>query len=137
MQRPNRDVDWSDCHRGVVSPEVTTAKQAFETAFARLPRIVEHALTVRNAVVGWLGLATATDGQVTLATLPIVAETPARYEVGLADKHLTFTLETHLAGRNIAVTTRIWFNHWTGRAYLAAVLLPHKWIVRHAIRSLT
>lgn len=136
MQPPSRPCDWSDRHTGVVSTEITSARQAFETSFARLPKAVDWALRLRDAVVGRLGLARVTDGSLSMTTLPVLTERPDCYEVGLEDKHLTFTLQTDLAQREIAVTTRIWFNHWTGRLYLAAVLLPHKLIVRRAIRSL-
>ena len=95
------------------------------------------AVRARDAVVGRLGLATVSDGDLRLDTLPVLQDTPDCFEVGMADKHLTFTLQTDLTGRHIAVTTRIWFNNWSGRVYLLGVWVPHKLIVRHAIGSIT
>ena len=100
-----------------------------------MPPIVERLMDLRNAVVGRFGLHTPDMGQ-GMADLPLVSETPERYELGLEDRHLTFTLETERASDDVGLTTRIWFNHWTGRAYLAAVLIPHKLIVRAALRRL-
>jgi hypothetical protein len=34
------------------------------------------------------------------------------------------------------MTTSIWFNHWSGRAYLGVVLVPHKIIVKQCINRL-
>jgi hypothetical protein len=71
-----------------------------------------------------------------MADLPVVEETPKRYELGLIDRHLTFTIETELGGDTAHVTTNIWYNHWAGRLYLAVVLIPHKLILRGALRRL-
>ena len=136
MERPVREEDWSDVHAGEVSSEITGARMAFETAFSRLPKWVDTALAARDFVVRRFGLTTVSEGALSMTTLPVLQESQEVYEVGLQDRHLTFTLETELQGSHVSVTSRIWFNHWAGRLYLALVLIPHKLILRHAIRSL-
>lgn len=135
QERPKQDPDWQDTHRGPVAPEYQTARQSFEAGFAALPGWVSVALRMRDAVVKRFGLTTVSEGELSMTSLPVLQETPTTYEVGLEDKHLTFTLVTEQCDADVSVTTRIWFNHWLGRVYLAAVLIPHKIIVRHAIRA--
>jgi len=95
------------------------------------------AMRLRHRIVAPLGLRTeGAAGADLMATLPVVHESADRLEVGLADKHLTFTIETALSNGRAIIITRIWFNHWSGRLYLAAVLLPHKIILRHSLRGL-
>ncbi|MGX9356360.1 DUF2867 domain-containing protein [Roseobacteraceae bacterium S113] len=137
MQRPARSPDWQDHHDGPVRAEITSARMAFELGFASLPGWVDRALALRDRLVSPLGLTTVTDGALSMTTLPVLEDTPEHYEVGLEDKHLTFTLHTSLAPNRARVTTNIWFNHWIGRAYLTAVLIPHKIILRHSLKGLT
>ncbi len=136
LKRPLRPPDWSDTHRAEARPDLTTARAAYEVALGTMPPWVQGAMNLRNRIVGIFGLATPTMGR-GMADLPVVTETPEAYELGLEDRHLTFTLETRLEDRTASLTTRIWFNHWTGRLYLAVVLIPHKIIVRSALRRLT
>ena len=84
------------------------------------------------------GLKTKVEGrqEELMLALPVLHETPESYEVGLTDKHLTFTILTERSKTGTCLTTSIWFNHWTGRAYLALVYIPHKIIVRLAVRAL-
>lgn len=137
LTRPDRAPDWSDRHEGSVSPAIRDARSAYLQAIHGFPAWARIALRLRNRIVAPFGLRTeGADGGDLMATLPVVHESADRLEVGLADKHLTFTIETALSGGRAAVTTRIWFNHWSGRLYLAAVLLPHKLILRHSLRGL-
>jgi hypothetical protein len=97
---------------------------------------VAYALAARNALMRPFGLVTeGPKGAPLMLSLPVVEDSPAAYEIGTADKHLTFTLRTELDGAQARLTTSIWFNHWAGRLYLAAVLIPHKIIVRQALRG--
>jgi hypothetical protein len=132
---PDRPHDWQDCHAGPLSHDYQTARQAYEAGFAALPGWVDIALNLRDRIVGRFGLTTVTNGAMSMTTLPVLYEDPESYEVGLIDRHLTFTLRTQRQSGQVSITTRIWFNHWLGRAYLAVVLIPHKIIVRHAIRA--
>ncbi len=93
-------------------------------------------MRLRNRIVGLFGLTTPTMGK-GMMDLPVAVETAQAYELGLIDRHLTFTLETLHQGSAATLTTRIWFNHWTGRLYLAMVLIPHKIIVKLALRRLS
>lgn len=136
MQHPDRHHDWTDCHTGPVAPRHDTARAAFEAGFAAMPGWVDTALRMRDGVVKRFGLTTVTEGAVSMTNLPVLEDSPTRYEVGLEDKHLTFTILTERHPSKVSVTTRIWFNHWLGRVYLGVVVIPHKIIVRHAIRAL-
>lgn len=134
MSRPDRPADWSDCHQGPVRRDISTAREAFEQGFINLPGWVGFALDLRNRIVGLFGLTTeAPDGQEMMLNLPVIGETPACYEVGLIDRHLTFTITAELTDQRLKMTTSIWYNHWLGRVYLVLVLIPHKIIVRLAI----
>jgi hypothetical protein len=135
LKRPLRPPDWSDTHCGPVRPDVETARAAYEVSLGTMPPWVDTAMAIRNKVVGLFGLQTP-DMEQGMADLPVVEEGPQRYEVGLIDRHLTFTIETEHNGETAHVTTRIWYNHWAGRLYLAVVLIPHKLILRGALRRL-
>lgn len=134
QSRPDRDADWQDTHRGPVASSIATARQAFEAGFRNMPNWVDTAMTVRNAVVQRFGLTTGDEDA--LRSMPVLQDTDTVFETGLEDKHLTFSIETALQNGQVAATTRIWFNHWSGRFYLAIVMIPHKIIMRHIVRSL-
>lgn len=137
LARPDRAPDWSDRHDAAIDPTIPDARTAYLKAIRGFPAWAKLALRLRNRIVAPFGLRTeASTGGDLMETLPVVHDSPERHEVGLVDKHLTFTIETVLSGGHAAVTTRIWFNHWSGRLYLAAVLLPHKIILRHSLRGL-
>ncbi len=137
MRRPDRPADWGDCHQGRVCGDIPTARAAFEQGFARQPKWVGLALKLRNRLVAWFGLTTESpDGKAMMLHLPVVRESPECYEVGLIDRHLTFTITSELAEGQIRLTTSIWFNHWAGRIYLLVVLIPHKIIVKQMLRGL-
>ena len=135
LKRPLRPPDWSDTHAAPLRAELTTARAAYEAALGQMPPWVHGAIKMRNWVVGRFGLVTPTMDQ-GMADLPVVSETDDVFELGLIDRHLTFTLQTIRDGGSARLTTRIWFNHWTGRLYLAVVLIPHKIIVKLSLRRL-
>ncbi len=135
LKRPLRPPDWADTHSGPVRPAIATARGAYETALGTMPRWAEVALAIRNRVVGIFGLQTPDMGQ-GMADLPVLTDTDEAYELGLEDRHLTFTILTEMRGGEAAVTTSIWYNHWAGRLYLPVVLIPHKLILRGALRRL-
>ena len=139
MIRPSTQPDWHDSFAGPTDPQIVTAREAYETGFSRLPSWVGWALSARNKVVQAFGLKTKIEGrdEELMLALPVLQETPEAYEVGIDDKHLTFTILTERTETGTRLTTSIWFNHWTGRAYLALVYIPHKIIVRLAIKGLS
>ncbi|SHI02928.1 DUF2867 domain-containing protein [Marivita hallyeonensis] len=134
--RPDRAADWQDTHAGPVASDYRTARQAFDAGFANMPRWVDGAMSARNAIVRRFGLVTGEEGAGVMTRLPVWRETSDVFETGLVDKHLTFSIETRLSTGHVAATTRIWFNHWAGRLYLGIVMIPHKIIMRHIVRSL-
>lgn len=134
---PPRAPDWRDRHSGPIRADIGAARAAYEEGLARMPGWAGAALAARNKVVSVFGLQTGggVEGDL-MAALPVRSETPETYECGLTDKHLTFTILTELKAGRVSMTTSIWFNHWAGRAYLAAVLIPHKIIVKQCINRL-
>ncbi len=134
---PSRNADWQDCHSGPVRADIRSAREAYVEGITRMPRWAEHALAMHNRIVGVFGLHTGGDIEGDLmASLPVRSETENAYECGLTDKHLTFTILTELKAEMVRMTTSIWFNHWSGRAYLGVVLVPHKIIVKQCINRL-
>lgn len=132
---PPRAPDWHDRHSGPVRADIGAAWAAYEEGITRMPRWAEHALAMRNRMVSVFGLQGG-EGEGLMTQLPVRSETHDAYECGLTDKHLTFTILTELKAGRVSMTTSIWFNHWAGRAYLAAVLIPHKIIVKQCINRL-
>ena len=133
IDRPDVAPDWQDTHSGPVRSDLLTARDVYNAALGSAPRWAVVALALRNRAVALCGLHTPEMGD-GMANLPVLVETADRLEVGLTDKHLTFTIETKKGPNRTDVTTRIWFNHWAGRVYLAIVLIPHKLILRQALR---
>ena len=135
---PTAPPDWQDRHEGPLSGDRTgSARDVYEQGFHMMPGWATTALRMRNRIVRLFGLKTEGQGGADLMTsLPVVEDSADRYCVGLQDKHLTFTLLTERTARHVKITTSIWFNHWSGRAYLAVVLIPHKLILRHIIKGL-
>ncbi len=135
---PDQAPDWADTHTGTLKDVGLTAHQAYDLAFSTMPKWVDVAMAVRNRIVRIFGL--QTEGEDTnrplMTSLPILQDNPNVYEVGLIDKHLTFTLRTQRSGDYISLTTSIWYQHWLGRVYLAIVLIPHKIIVKQTLKRL-
>ncbi len=122
---PPRTPDWHDRHSGPVRADISATREAYEEGLARTPGWSGAALAARNKVVRLFGLHTGdgVEGDL-MAALPVRSETPEAYECGLTDKHLTITILTEIKAGKVSMTTSIWFNHWAGRAYLGAVLIP-------------
>ena len=133
---PPRAPDWHDRHSGPVRADIGAAREADVEGVAKMPRWAEHALAMRNRIVSVFGLEPGGGEGELMAELPVRSETPDAYECGLTDKHLTFTILTELKAGRVSMMTSIWFNHWAGRAYLSAVLIPHKIIVKQCIKRL-
>lgn len=137
LAMPSSAPDWQDRHTGPIRADIRSAKEAYVEGITRMSGWAEHALALRNRIVGVFGLHTGSEAEGDLMTsLPVLSETPEAYECGLTDKHLTFTILTEMKEGQVSMTTSIWFNHWAGRAYLAVVLIPHKIIVKQCINRL-
>jgi hypothetical protein len=101
-----------------------------------MPNWANPLMGLRNRFARLVGLHGDGNDPSFLARMPIVTDTPDRFESGLTDRHLTFTLRADLTGDHLALSTRIWFNHPLGRVYLAAVLPFHNAMLRHVMRQL-
>ena len=132
---PTTKPHWQDQHSGPLNPDHHSARAAWQAGLAAMPGWARIALRLRNRAMALFGLKTTESGD-ELLHLPVLEDSPDRYCAGMEDRHLTFTLLTERDNGQVRITTSIWFNHWTGRLYLAAVLIPHKLIVRASIRGL-
>ena len=138
---PDRPPDWSDSHSGLTARPDLPARAQWQWALGHMPRWASAALTLRNRVVGLLGLRGVSRGALEtnrhpMDSLPVLTETDAVFETGLTDRHLTFTVLAEKEESTVTVTTRIWFHRWWGRVYLWVVLPAHVAIVQHGLRSL-
>lgn len=133
---PDRPEDWSDAYQGLMVPPCETARGALMRGLQTMPTWAETLMRLRNRLARMVGLHGGQDGASMLARMPVLSESIDRFETGVSDRHLTFTILVELRGPEARLTTRIWFNHWLGRVYLWAILPFHKAILRHMIRSL-
>lgn len=139
LKRPLRPPDGSDTHTARPRADLTPARAAYEVARGQLPPWVSRAMTICNRVVGRMGPSTPTmdlgNGK-GMADLPIVTGTDDTNLLGPIDRYLAFPLRTCAEADTARLTTRIWFNQWTGRLCPAVVLIHQKRIVRFAIGRL-
>ena len=132
--RPARAPDWVDTLSGPVRGSYATAREVYFAALERTPLWMDLAMRLRTLAVKPFGLKTEIDGEGPLLTrLPVVEDTPERFETGLSDRHLDFTVATRLQAGVVDLTTRVWFNRPLGRAYLAAVMPGHILITRQLL----
>ncbi|MDU8929242.1 DUF2867 domain-containing protein [Alisedimentitalea sp. MJ-SS2] len=142
LDLPDRAPDWQDCHSGPVSPPRHPARAVFRRALAQAPRWMGPAMALRNMALRPFGLHTKTPDPLTspggfLDAMPVVDDSDTRFETGLSDRHLTFTLTAQSDGQDIHLTTRIWFNHWLGRVYLLVVWPAHVILIRTMLRRIS
>ncbi|MEO1611463.1 MAG: DUF2867 domain-containing protein [Pseudomonadota bacterium] len=138
--RPQRAPDYSDRFAGPnASPEMS-ARELMGRAFEATPGWFRALFALRQTAARIAGLSTGPKGAVTevevLGRLPVVEETDDKFEFGMADSHLDFTIAVEKGDADVAITTDIWFNGWTGRAYLTLVLPFHKMILRRYVAAL-
>ncbi len=139
FSKPNRSPDWYDVHTARGVHKFETPKAAFHASLEAFPFWVKPAMALRNLLVRPFGLHTsppATQGQNPLAALPVHLDDAQLFEAGLTDKHLTFSIMVTFVGDHVHYRTNIWFHHLLGRAYLAVVYWPHKWIMQSTVRKL-
>lgn len=140
LETPARDPDWQDCYRGPLRPADTSARAVFDRALGAAPGWVRPAMALRNLLVAPFGLIrgaapAGASGTAFLAQLPVVHDTPARFETGLTDRHLTFTIRIDVQSDMASARTLIWFHSVLGRAYLWVVLPAHRILMRHMVAS--
>ena len=121
--------DFADAYALDIAAPIL-APEAARRAFGGMPSWARHLLTLRNAVVGPLGLKTrATGDGPSLGMFPILLSTPSRVVLGMDDRHLDFRIVVDVQGNRVTMTTLVQRHGWAGRAYLALVLPFHKRIV--------
>ena len=140
LNLPPTPPDWSDHQSGPVAPPLAPARAVFRRALTHGPRWLGAAMALRNLVVRPFGLVTRVDDATGpagfLDSLPVIEDSNDRFETGLTDRHLTFTLVTEIRDGQVHVSTRIWFHHALGRLYLALVWPAHELILRAMLRGL-
>lgn len=138
--RPDRTPDFSDRFAGPNAAPELSARELMMRAFEATPGWFRGLFALRQMAARVAGLSTGPQGAVTevevLGRLPVVEESETKFEFGMADRHLDFTIAVEKRETEVAITTDIWFNGWTGRAYLALVLPFHKMILRRYVSAL-
>lgn len=142
---PARDPDYRDRFAGPIGDNAATARELAQRATEASPFWFRAAFALRQLGARIVGLKTRAGGSDNglpfLSDLPVLEDQPDRFRIGMGDRHLDFTLAVEKSGakkaaKEISFTTEIWFNGWTGRAYLMLVLPIHKLILRRYVRSL-
>jgi hypothetical protein len=124
----------SDAYRLTVEGIALDARTAAMRAFSRAPKWIGGLMTLRNCLVGPLGLKTSVSAaRDRIGFFPVISETPGRVLLGLDDKHLDFRIAVDVAPagsrQQITTTTLVRPHNLLGRVYLAAVLPFHRVIV--------
>ena len=131
LHRYVQEGDFMDCYavRSDLSP-----RAAADIAL-RFPAWAQFLLTIRNAVVKPLGL--ATEGSNTtgdrVGVFPIVSESATELVAGFDDKHLNFRISVMTADGRVHFATWVHTHNVGGTLYLAAVMPFHVLIVRDAL----
>ncbi|MEM7067241.1 MAG: DUF2867 domain-containing protein [Pseudomonadota bacterium] len=139
--KPDRTPDFEDCFTG---PNAFPDRSAYDLAkmvVGNAPLWFRILFAVRQRIARLFGLVTKSDdgknpGASFLLTLPVVENSPNRYEADISDKHLDFTLCLEKENEKINLRTQIWFNNIFGRAYLFVVKPFHNKIVSHWVSVL-
>lgn len=131
-------VTFSDAYRLEVEEPGMDAMLATRRAIASAPFWFDHLLNLRNLLVAPLGLKTVVEGDETggrsIGPFPLVSQSPERVVLGFDDSHLDFriVIDVHPLGglrSEVIATTLVRTHNLLGRAYLAAVLPFHRFIV--------
>lgn len=121
--------DFSDAFAFDMS-EPVDAPEAARRVLTGMPGWARHLMTLRNALVGPLGLKTGATGTVArIGIFPILTATPSRVVLGLDDRHLDFRIVVDVVGTQVTLTTLVRRKAWYGWVYLALVMPFHKVIV--------
>ena len=136
-------LDFADCYHGHVARTGITAMEVARAAFDKPPGWVDGLMSVRDGVVGRLGLKTARDAEAAAAgskagIFPIISEMPNEVVLGLDDKHLDFRIWVSVqgmdGGTDVRMSTLVRLHGWPGRIYLAAVMPFHNLLSRRMLR---
>ena len=117
-----------------------TARELATRAVNASPGWFRALFALRQWAARLVGLKTkggaAENGLNLLGDQPVLEDRPERFAIGVGDRHLDFVITVEKAPGEVAFGTDIWFNGWTGRAYLALVLPIHNLILRRYARAL-
>ena len=109
-------------------------------AFRATPLWFRLIFALRQAAARLAGLKTGPDGRIgeveLLARLPVAHEADDVLEIGMADRHLDFTITVERTRGEVGFATEIWFNGAAGRAYLWLVMPFHRMILRRYVAAL-
>ena len=107
------------------------------------PRWIGGLVALRDTLVAGFGLKTSSGLRHDLATdridfFRVYDRRHHEIVLGEDDRHLDFRLsvlvEESASCRRLVVTTVVTFNHWGGRAYIAAIAPFHRLIVKSSMR---
>lgn len=128
MSEPLPGLDWID-EKQITLPGRVTARQASDHLFSCTPDWANRLMSMRNAIVGRLGLIEARIGG-----FPMVSEDEREVVLGFDDRHLDFRIRIRVLAQSdeeshLAVATLVRLNSLLGRLYLTAVTPFHHAIV--------
>jgi len=114
----------------VPAPPGIDAIEATRLAFARGPLWIRTLMTLRNRLVGLVGLKPAPS-----TGFPVIHQSPREVVLGFDDRHLDFRIVAVVDGGFVTLNTIVrWHNAW-GRAYLAAVMPFHRVIAARMVEG--
>lgn len=142
---PDRAPDYVDRFAGPLArPDLTARELAALVTSAQggaIPGWFRGLFAVRQGAARIAGLKTGDgapeNGMGLLGDLPVLADEPDRFRIGMADRHLDFTIEVSRSpAPEVAFATAIWLHGLPGRIYLTAVMPFHRIILRRFVAAL-
>ena len=121
-----------------VAGQALDAETAARRALGRTPGWIGRLMSLRNALVGPLGLRTPRAerraGHDAIGAFPLIGRSPRRVVLGFDDKHLDFRVLVDVADlgdgeQSVTATTVVRTHNAFGRIYLAIVKPFHRIIV--------
>lgn len=101
-----------------------------------MPKWITALMTLRNAIVGPLGLKTDELGEGQDRLFPITYEDTDQLILGADDSHLNFRISIVRSDGRIHMATWVHRNNTLGRIYLAVIMPFHKLIVRNCVNRI-
>jgi hypothetical protein len=101
-----------------------------------MPKWVTVLMTLRNAIVGPLGLKTDDIGEGQDSLFPITYQDADQLILGADDSHLNFRISVVRSDGRIHMATWVHRNNTLGRIYLAVIMPFHILIVRNCVNRI-
>lgn len=158
LRRTDEQSDYIDSYSSVIelpdgqTPAIEDMAKAF---FASGPEWVDHLFTLRNKIVGLLGLKTGRAGNKQqllnnftcepgdkLGLFKVFAKNEQEVILGEDDKHLNFRVSLFVGKSDtglkneLVISTVVKFNNWLGRLYFIPVKPFHRLIVPVMLRGI-